>query len=103
VRIVEAWREPDGLNRGRVLDIAADPVVPVPDEQAWLMEVVRQVLPEADEIYRLVERRDDAAWISNRLAELLPLSLGDRQTLLELNDPLERLAALEPAVARSRS
>jgi Lon protease-like protein len=102
VRIVEAWREPDGLNRGRVLDIAADPVVPVPDEQAWLMEVVQQVLPQADEIYRLVERRNDAAWIANRLAELLPLSLGDRQTLLELNDPIERLAALEPAVVRSR-
>jgi len=103
VRIVEAWREPDGLNRGRVLDIAADPVVAVPDEQAWLTEIVLQVLPEADEIYRLVERRDDAAWVANRLAELLPLSLGDRQTLLELNDPLERLAALEPAVARGRS
>jgi len=102
VRIVEAWREPDGLNRGRVLDIAADPVVPVPEDQAWLMEVVQQVLPQADEIYRLVERRNDAAWIANRLAELLPLSLGDRQTLLELNDPIERLAALEPAVARSR-
>lgn len=102
VRIVEAWREPDGLNRGRVLDIAADPVVPVPQDKAWLMEIVQQVLPEADAIYRLVERRDDAGWISNRLAELLPLSLGDRQTLLELNDPLERLAVLEPAVARSR-
>jgi Lon protease-like protein len=102
VRIVEAWCMPGGLNRGRVLDIAADPVVPVPEDQAWLKEVVQQVLPEADEIYRLVAQRDDAAWIANRLAELLPLSLGDRQTLLELNDPLERLAALEPAVARSR-
>ena len=75
VRVVEAWREPDGLNRGRVLDIAADPIVPVPADQAWLMEIVRQVMPEAGETYRHVERRDDAAWIGNRLAELLPLSL----------------------------
>lgn len=103
VRIVEAWREPDGLNRGRVLDIAADPFVPVPEDQAWLAEVVRQVLPEAGDTYRHVERRDDAAWISNRLAELLPLELADKQALLELTDPLERLAALEPAVTRSRS
>ena len=36
VRVVEAWREADGLNRGRVLDIAADPIVPVPPDQAWL-------------------------------------------------------------------
>ncbi|MGH8203717.1 MAG: LON peptidase substrate-binding domain-containing protein [Steroidobacteraceae bacterium] len=103
VRVVEAWREADGLNRGRVLDIAADPLVPVPPDQSWLKDVVMQVLPEAEEIYRHVERRDDAAWIANRLAELLPLTAADRQTLLELADPLERLAVLEPAVTRSRA
>jgi Lon protease-like protein len=86
-----------------VLDIAADPLVPVPPDQTWLMDVVMQVLPAAEETYRHVERRDDAAWIANRLAELLPLSLADRQTLLELADPLERLAVLEPAVTRSRA
>ena len=98
VRVVEAWRQADGLNRGRVLDIAADPVVPVPPGQAWLTEMVAQVLPEAGDAYQHVERRDDAAWVSNRLAEILPLALGDKQALLELSDPLERLAALEPAV-----
>ena len=103
VRVVEAWREPDGLNRGRVLDIAADPVVPVPPEQAWLVEVVKQVLPEAGDTYRHVEQRGDAAWIANRLAELLPLALADKQTLLELSDPLERLSVLEPAVNRTRT
>jgi len=102
VRVVEAWREADGLNRGRVLDIAADRIVPVPPDQAWLSDVVMKVLPEAQDSYRHVERRDDAAWIGNRLAELLPLSLADKQTLLELQDPLERLAVLEPAVTRSR-
>lgn len=103
VRVVEAWRGMDGLNRGRVLDIAADPVVPVPEDQAWLAEVVQQVLPETEDIYRHVERRSDAAWVGNRLAELLPLALTDRQSLLELGDPLERLAVLEPAVTRSRA
>jgi Lon protease-like protein len=102
VRVVEAWREADGLNRGRVLDIAADPVVPLPPDQAWLRDVVMQVLPEAEDTYRHVERRDDAAWIANRLAEFLPLTLADKQTLLELADPLERLAVLEPAVTRNR-
>jgi Lon protease-like protein len=103
VRVVEAWREPDGLNRGRVLEIAADPVVPVPSDQAWLAEVVRQVLPGAGEAYRNVEVRDDAAWVGNRLAEILPLSLSDKQMLLEMTDPVERLVALEPAVRRERA
>jgi Lon protease-like protein len=101
VRVVEAWREADGLNRGRVLDIAADPVVPLPPDLAWLRDVVARVLPEAGDAYRHVETRDDAAWIANRLAELLPLALADRQALLVLTDPLERVAALEPAVARN--
>ena len=103
VRVVEAWREADGLNRGRVLDIAADPVVPVPQDHAWLLQVVEQALTEVEEGYRHVQRRDDASWISNRLAELLPLSLTDRQALLEIVDPLERLAVLEPAVRRARA
>lgn len=103
VRIVEAWREPDGLNRGRVLDIAADPIIAMPPEHSWLSDVVREVMPGAGDTYRHVERREDAAWIGNRLAEMLPLSLADKQMLLELTDPLERLAALEPAVSRDRS
>ena len=103
VRVLEAWREADGLNRGRVVAIDADPVLPVPVAQAWLSEVVRRVLPEAGDTYRHVEMRDDAAWVGNRLAEMLPLSLTDKQALMELTDPLERLAALEPAVSRTDS
>ena len=101
VRVLEAWREDDGLNRGRVLAIAADPVLAVPPAQAWLIDVVRKVLPDAGDSYRHVEVRDDAAWVGNRLAELLPLSLSDKQALLELTDPLERLSALEPAISPS--
>jgi hypothetical protein len=101
VRVLEAWREADGLNRGRVIAIDADPVLPVPTAQAWLGEVVRRVLPDVGEVYRHVEMRGDAAWVGNRLAELLPLSLADKQALLELTDPLERLTALEPAVSRA--
>ncbi len=103
VRVLEAWREADGLNRGRVVAIDADPVLPVPAAQAWLSDVVRRVLPEAGDTYRHVEIRDDATWVGNRLAEMLPLSLTDKQALLELTDPLERLSALEPAVSRKES
>lgn len=102
VRVIEAWREADGLNRGRVLDVPADPLLPLPQEQAWLGEVVRRALPEAGDTYDQVERREDAAWVGNRLAEMLPISLADRQALLEMTDPIERLAALEPALSRER-
>jgi Lon protease-like protein len=103
VRVLEAWREADGLNWGRVIGIDADPVLPVPPAQSWLGDVVRRVLPDAGDVYRHVDLRDDAAWVGNRLAEMLPLSLADKQALLELTDPLERLTALEPAVGRTET
>lgn len=103
VRVLEAWREADGMNRARVTAIAADPVLAVPAPQAWLADVVRRALPQAGDACRHVEMRDDAAWIGNRLAEMLPLTLADKQALLELTDPLERLSVLEPAVSRAES
>ena len=37
---------------------------------------------------------EDAAWIGNRLAELLPLPLSVRQALLEMSEPRQRLDIL---------
>ncbi|HRZ05332.1 MAG TPA: hypothetical protein P5102_04125, partial [Candidatus Competibacteraceae bacterium] len=37
---------------------------------------------------------EDAAWIGNRLAELLPLPLSVRQALLEMTEPRQRLDIL---------
>jgi uncharacterized protein len=41
-------------------------------------------------------RLDDAAWVGHRLAEILPLPLKDKQTYLEINDPIQRLDVLAP-------
>ena len=41
---------------------------------------------------------DDADWVSNRLAEFLPLERSDQQALLELVDPQERMRRLAPLI-----
>lgn len=46
---------------------------------------------------------DDATWISFRLAELLPFTLGEKQQLLELTEPNERLQRIVDALPRFRS
>jgi Lon protease-like protein len=100
-RVAEAWRQSDGLNVGRVGDVAADPEVPVPGEFSFLAEALRKILPELGEIYAGVPRRfDDSAWVGYRLAELLPLASSDKQALLAMQDPLARLAILAPVVRR---
>jgi Lon protease-like protein len=94
-RVQRVWREPDGLNMGAVEWIAPRAVVALPPEYARLAATVRRALGELEDHYQHVERRfDDAAWVGNRLAELLPIEPADKQVLLEMEDPLAQLDAL---------
>jgi Lon protease-like protein len=43
---------------------------------------------------------EDAAWVGNRWAEILPLGAAERLALLELADPLARLAQVAAWSAR---
>lgn len=65
--------------------------------QTELSEFLRNLL-EREEVqsYRqmIVEDWDSAAWVGLRLTELLPLPLPAKQALLELAEPIERLALL---------
>ena len=98
-RVIESWRAADGLNMGRVEDLEPEPAQPLPVEFAALADVLRKVLPELGEVYAHVTRAfDDAAWVGNRLVELLPLDLPAKQVLLEMSDPLERLAVIAPMI-----
>ncbi len=101
VRVVEAWREADGLNRGRVLDIAADPIVPVPPDQSWLKDVVRACCPKpATRIgtWSGATTRPGSPTGSRKYSR--SRSATSRRCS-NCQDPLERLAALEPAVTRN--
>ena len=55
---------------------------------AALLRRVRHVPQDPEAHY------DDAQWVGFRLAEALPFALPVKQTLLELADPIERLAQL---------
>ena len=102
-RILEAWRRPDGLNMGRVEDLPPDPATPVPDDHAFMEEILQRILPELGDLYAAVPRRfGDAAWVGNRLSEMLPLETEDKQVLLEMTDPAARLAALAEAVRQMK-
>jgi Lon protease-like protein len=46
---------------------------------------------------------DDASSVAAQLAELLPLSADQKQSWLEIDDPVERLDAIMPAIALLRT
>jgi Lon protease-like protein len=103
IRVVEAWRQPDGLNVGRVEDLPPDPALAVPEEFAFMEEILQRILPELGDAYAAVPQRfGDAAWVGNRLSEMLPLEATDKQVLLEMDDPLARLEALAEAVRQMK-
>jgi len=94
-RVLRVWRADDGLNMGEVAWLPVEPELPVPPECERLVSTLRRALEELAEHYENVARKfDDAAWIGARIAELLPIELADKQALLELDDPLERLRSL---------
>jgi Lon protease-like protein len=98
-RVQRVWRASDGLNMGEVSWLPAEPAVPLPKDYARLGTTVRRALEDLAEHYEHVEKKfDDAAWVGARLAELLPIELSDKQALLELEDPIERLDALMSVV-----
>lgn len=102
-RVVEAWRQADGLNIGRVEDLPPDPAMAVPEEFAFMEEILQRILPELGETYAAVPQGfGDAAWVGNRLSEMLPLETLDKQLLLEMNDPAARLEALAEVVRQMK-
>ncbi len=96
-RIRARSRQPDGLHLAEVQWLDAEPTVQVPARHARLAELLHTVLPQLGEVYTDIPMRlDDAAWVGHRLAEILPIPLPDKQSYLEIDDPIRRLDELAP-------
>lgn len=98
-RVEERRVQPDGLNVGTVTWLPLERSTPLPPQHAHLGLLLKRALPQISDLYQLLQPRfDDAGWVSSRLAEILPISLGDKQECLELDDPLARLERLSPFI-----
>lgn len=86
----------DGQVRAEVRPWPDEPVLPVPAEFGLLATILERLLEQVGGPHAKAGRAhfDDASWVGFRLAELLPLALAERQELLLLTDPLQRLHAL---------
>ena len=92
-------QQDDGLNIGRVDFLEQEVEMPVPDEFQPLLALLQNVLAGLEAQYRYIEKSyEDAGWVGCRLAEVLPLSLEQKQMCLELIDPVQRLEVLTPLV-----
>jgi Lon protease-like protein len=96
-RVVGHRVQPDQLLLGQIQWLPDDPQQSPLSAHEPLVRVLRDLL-EDEELapcnWFFVPNWEDAAWVGNRLAELLPLPLHIRQGLLEMTDPRQRLDIL---------
>ncbi|MFI4969772.1 MAG: LON peptidase substrate-binding domain-containing protein [Lysobacterales bacterium] len=95
----------NGLVHGEVRFWDEEPQVTVPPEHGLLATILERLLDQIGGAYARVERArfDDASWVGFRLAETLPLAQAEKQHLLQLTDPLQRLAQLQHYLPRFQS
>jgi uncharacterized protein len=99
-RVLDRRVARDGLIRATIDPLADDPRLPVPDDFGPCVALIRRIATELEQREPDPEQRmiaqpydlESASWVSNRLCEFLPISGKAKQKLMELDDPLARLA-----------
>lgn len=105
-RILQAQQQKHGLWTAEVELIEADRVIAIPAELAntataldhLLQSVMRQGLPESEVPIAPPFRLDDCGWVANRWAEMIPVPVAQKQSLLALDNPLLRLELVQDAL-----
>jgi uncharacterized protein len=94
-RVQAVRTQHDGLIRATVDWIEAEPAQPLPESARPLAQLLRQIIEQvANRDAGAPTEFEDASWVGYRLAELLPISLKQRQYLLEMSDAGKRLEIL---------
>jgi len=86
----------NGLAHGEVAFWSAETPVPLPAEFDLLATILERLLEQVGGTFAQADRAlyRDSAWVGFRLAEALPLENTERQHLLQMTEPLERLGQL---------
>jgi Lon protease-like protein len=96
-------READasGLIVAQVTTLAEEPRHSLAETYARLAKLLALIASRVGpQNFPAQTRYDDATWVGYRLAELLPLPLSIKQSMLEVNDANVRLAALKQFLER---
>lgn len=95
VTVIKSWKAPDGLNMGDVEGLQMEADLPVPERMSELSVVLKALLrhPVVSDLNMDVDF-DNARDVGWRLTELLPIDKQEKQRLMELQDPIERLERL---------
>ena len=75
----------------------------MPAEYAAMAKLLEVIISDLGILYNEFDvRYDDASWVGYRFAEILPISLDEKQYCLEMSEPLRRLEFLQPLLRSLR-
>ena len=102
-RVTRHRVEANGLVVADVSPLAPEPAVAMGDEYAPLANLLRVIAERIGEAnFPAVHAYDDGSWVGYRLAEVLPLPLHIKQTMLEVNDAGVRLKVLREFLVQQK-
>jgi Lon protease-like protein len=97
-KLISSNQQANGLWIGEVELLENDPLIPIPQEHQKVAELLDQIISliQSEDLlgeapFKKPFKVDDCGWVSNRLAELLPLSLAQKNHLLAQTNPRIRL------------
>jgi uncharacterized protein len=96
IRVSSARITSAGLMIGNITLLPDQAVLPVPVEHALLVTILQRLADHEDSELAEASKAsfDDASWVGYRLADRVPVSLAERQHLLQMDDPIARLDQL---------
>jgi Lon protease-like protein len=102
-RLRTCTQQPDGLYVGEIDTLDPEPRCNLPEEYRSMAALLEAIIDDLGRLYEPLDKHyADATWVGYRFAEILPLSLEQKQHCLELNDPVERLRYVRPLLRSIR-
>lgn len=103
-RVISSDTQVDGLNIGEIEILPDEAPIPIPEQYRAMPDILTRVLDDLGRLYETLERHmDDAAWVTSRFVEILPIDLEQKQFCLENSDPEERLRIVQELLDSGRS
>ncbi len=97
-KLLNSSQRPDGLWIGEIELLENDPATPIAEEHQGVAKLLNEIISViqsedllGDAPFKKPFKIDDCGWVSNRLAELLPISLAQKNHLLAQTNPRIRL------------
>ena len=97
-QLLSSSQESNGLWVGEIILLEKDPLIPIPKEHQRVAKLLDEIIAViqsenllSDAPFKKPYMTEDCGWVSNRLAELLPISLAQKNHLLAQTNPRIRL------------